>query len=444
LVGLNFQGYYVSNYWDTETSGLNVATGAGNIDGITGKTTLQMMQQRTFIGWDFDNTWFMLHCPQLQENTRYILTRLFVDPSARDINNGFTWDNAYTSLQDALNATRDVDAPTEIWVKEGTYKPTNGNDREVSFELNPLVHVYGGFNGTEVTRDQRDCLRYPTILSGDVGRRDDNRDNSYHVVTGTYSAVLDGFIVTGGNANHADRNADNPYQYGGGMYNYQADPIVKNCVFTDNYARCGAGMANIDSTSEIINCVFTQNSSEDNGGGVANLEGSVPYLYNCTFTLNHARGSGGGGMYNVNSSPVVTNTIFWGNTVYNPRRGGLQIYNVGQGGRSEPSFDYCDIEGGQGGIRNANASVRYGHYNINDDPLFVNANDLDGRDNQFMTLDDGLKLGSRSPCIDVGNDVHYLKDILGINHYGESPDIGAYEYKPPRRGGRPRGKERVN
>jgi len=70
------------------------------------------------------------------------------------------------------------------------------------------VALYGGFYGTETTRTQRDWNANVTTLSG-------ASDNSYHVVTGTTGAALDGFTVTGGNASAGSGSG----VFGGGMYN---------------------------------------------------------------------------------------------------------------------------------------------------------------------------------------------------------------------------------
>ena len=59
LVGYFEGGTITSCYWDIDTSGQ--ATSAGG----TGKTTAEMMQQATFIGWDFTDVW------SICENTYY-------------------------------------------------------------------------------------------------------------------------------------------------------------------------------------------------------------------------------------------------------------------------------------------------------------------------------------------------------------------------------------
>jgi len=60
LVGYNEDGTgtIASSYWDTDLSGLADGVGAGG-GGGTGLTTAEMMQQASFVGWDFDNIWYI-------------------------------------------------------------------------------------------------------------------------------------------------------------------------------------------------------------------------------------------------------------------------------------------------------------------------------------------------------------------------------------------------
>src|ERR1044072_8249072 len=78
---------------------------------------------------------------------------IFVDASAAGANNGTSWANAFTDLQSALA----IATPSnEIWVAAGTYKPTATADRTISFAMKNGVGIYGGFDGTEAQRGQRD------------------------------------------------------------------------------------------------------------------------------------------------------------------------------------------------------------------------------------------------------------------------------------------------
>ena len=58
------------------------------------------------------------------------------------------------------------------------------------------------------------------------------------------NTVLDGFTLTGGNA-----NGDFPDDRGGGMYNDGSSPTVINCSFNGNSAEYGGGMSNRGSTN---------------------------------------------------------------------------------------------------------------------------------------------------------------------------------------------------
>ena len=109
---------------------------------------------------------------------------LYVDIDATGAGDGSTWANAYTDLSDAFFAR----VFTEVWVAEGTYLP--GEIRSSFFLLPPNIPVYGGFNSTETSRDQRDPDANPTILSGDIGTSNDNTDNTYHVVVPSSGSVL--------------------------------------------------------------------------------------------------------------------------------------------------------------------------------------------------------------------------------------------------------------
>jgi len=126
---------------------------------------------------------------------------IYVNAAAAGSNNGSSWANAYTSLQTALGA---ANASDEIWVAAATYKPTATTDRTISFAMKNAVGIYGGFVGTETLRSQRNPALHVTTLSGDIGTGGSSNDNTYHVVTAgatvTGSGVLDGFTISGGQA----------------------------------------------------------------------------------------------------------------------------------------------------------------------------------------------------------------------------------------------------
>ncbi len=257
---------------------------------------------------------------------------------------GSTWTRAYRDLQNALAAA--TSGGFEIWVAEGTYKPTTGPDRTATFQLLNDVALYGGFDGTETSRKDRNCEDNKTILSGDLNGDDDetwyNRtENSYHVVTGSgtdKTAVLDGFSVSGGFGGEPGSPDPKLTVDGGGMYNINGSPTVGNCVFSDNAAKNGGGMYNHGSDPEVTECTFSSNDASLYGGGMHNYESS-PRVTDCTFTDNYAnfgggmcsgsnsgatvdhctfsdnRASDGGGMANYLSDLTVMNSAFYDNMV---------------------------------------------------------------------------------------------------------------------------------
>ena len=244
----------------------------------------------------------------------------YAKPAASGTGDCLSWINACT-LQTALTGAASGD---EIWVAAGTYKPTAGTDRTVTFQLKNGVALYGGFAGTETARTQRNPAVNVTILSGDIDNNDSqtpiitdlttvtgNTTNSWHVVTGATGATLDGFTITAGN----NSAATTPNNRGGGMYNNSSSPTLTNVTFSGNWAGYGGGMANHGGSSPTLTNVTFSGNSAAYGGGMFNWNSS-PTLTNITFSGNNASGTlaYGGGMYNDSSSPVLTNVTFSGNT----------------------------------------------------------------------------------------------------------------------------------
>lgn len=292
---------------------------------------------------------------------------IYVNTSASGISNGSSWIDAFTSLTDALTSASSND---EIWVAAGTYYPTTGTDRTESFTLVSDVSVYGGFAGTETSRDERDYTSHVTTLSGDIdqdGLRDG--ENSYHVVTGADEATLDGFTIEMGYAAVAGETPSDflsldgiityeekveilrilegvKYIAGAGMLNIQAAPTVKNCTFQNNYAAKGGAVYNMVARSfpatdtydaaYFENCIFQNNYGTGRGGAVNNDMFTNPTFISCRFLDNECESKGGAVYSDMGCSATFVNVLFAHNTA---ERGSALVSD----GSSTPSLLYVTM-----------------------------------------------------------------------------------------------------
>ncbi|HUU82251.1 MAG TPA: sialidase family protein, partial [Phycisphaerae bacterium] len=388
---------------------------------------------------------------------------LFVQQSAAGANYGTTWTDPYNDLQDALRVAGSPGAAvTEIWVAAGTYYPDAGTgERDRSFVLKNGLALYGGFAGGESSISERDPAANPAVLNGDLAGDDTralptNEENSYHVVvsSGTdASAILDGFVITGGNAD----SAAFPHFNGGGILNDTGSPTINDCAIVANTAISGGGMHNDDGAPAVTNCLFGGNRSTGNGGGFYNTGGSAdPLLEQCSFTANSAA-TDGGGVYNIGSGAdlalincalvrnaagahgggvrsfyagvtTLTNGILWANDDGGPSDQSAQI--KADGTAAAVNYTCVQYLSGLGGAGNIGGA-----------PAFI---DVNGSDNQIGTADDDLRRGAGSACTDAGDNgaAGQAVDAAGNPRFAEDPiapntgsgtpplvDMGPYEYQ---------------
>jgi hypothetical protein len=310
--------------------------------------------------------------------------------------NGMSWNQAFQTIQEAITAAQ---PGHEIWVKAGTYEITT------TINVDKAVGIYGGFEGGETERDERDWDANETIVQG-------SSPLASHCFLVGDNATIDGFEITGGSASAvsgADSNgggisiyAGNPtiangYIHhnsasgsGGGIYTEGSSTIL-NCNFFANSAAVGGGLANVNGSPDIINCLIVGHTSTQLGAGIYNSNAS-PKIINSTIADNEASIQGDG-IYNLNGSfPVITNSILW-NTA-------TEIYNDG----SSATATYSDIKGGYSGTGN-----------INVDPKLL--------------YDDQYRLASDSPCIDAGDNsavpAGVTTDFEGDNRIIDGDDDGS-------------------
>src|SRR5690554_311801 len=292
--------------------------------------------------------------------------------------------NVYTDLQAAL---ADAISGDQIWVAGGTYKPTEGTDRSISFELKDGVELYGGFAGNETSLTERNWQVNETILSGDIGEVAVNTDNSFNVLKvaglelnpSSYATILDGFIVEGG---FADQSVGSNRQ-GSGLNLRYTSPIIRNFIFRDNYSshEGGAVYGYKLPQANFGNVIFVNNRSGMKGGAIYS-SGSMMQLHNCLFYNNKADNYGGA-IYG--NSVEVFNSIAWNNDANEMSQ---FMVNV--------TASHCIVQGGYRGSGN-----------INIDPVLMNPENGD------------FRLSYYSPALQTGNS-EIAPDWLSTDFFGSS------------------------
>ncbi|MCP4348159.1 MAG: hypothetical protein GY795_21870, partial [Desulfobacterales bacterium] len=393
----------------------------------------------------------------------------YVNQYAIGNNDGSSWEDAFPSLKNALDALPTDTYNHEIWVAAGTYKP--GTSRSDTFVLKSDLHVYGGFNGTESNRTERDWETNITVLSGDIGTANKISDNCYHVVTASNTntnTYLNGFTITNGNADGPDTQArgsgmlinnaspniancsfiDNSAVEGGGIYNYGGSPTLTDCTFDNNTANLfGGGIYNHNSSPKITNCTFSNNVA-NSGGGIC-IDGGTVAVTNCTFSMNSVSGSGGG-IYTDSGSLTLTNCTLISNTADSNESG----FGYGGGFYIEGADTFAHIKNtiiadNYEGDKNPSPNDCFNENGVNSlgfnlvengcAPDFSKSSDITGEQaslNISPLADNGgatqtCALVSGSPAIDAGTDYQSPDtDQRGYTRNGPA-DIGAYEYKGP-------------
>lgn len=211
---------------------------------------------------------------------------------------GSSWANASGDLQKMIDELAAVDAPGEVWVAAGTYRPTTqiieGVQYAASFRMRDGINVYGGFAGSETETSKADRTKgsMPWIYSNEtvlLGADYDDKSaewiennsqwnvisSSRHVVwfapmsgedSFKYATVLDGVTIKGGAANGGEGVDNFATDKGGGVY-MELNATLQNCVVAENTAKDNGGGVYVKN-GRVIGCLIYNNSAVENGGGV--------------------------------------------------------------------------------------------------------------------------------------------------------------------------------
>jgi len=390
---------------------------------------------------------------------------LYVDKNATGANDGSSWADAFTDLQSALPLSS---ATKPIWVAAGTYTP-HASDRKGTFNIPNNVVLYGGFDGTETDLSERDIKTNVTILSGDLLGNDNDvitdiestrQDNSYHVVTirgNAQDVGIDGFTITGGNANGSNSNscstaaASQFYDTRGGAiyvnpytYPHVLTATVRNCILEKNTGSSVAvfayftpcGQQNLTYEVDFESCIIRNNYSKEltamiysassgyglyGKGTISNSlfynnisETSASCLYLGASTANG--GNTSGLEFELVNTTMTNNTGVNGNAISMVNAGNSKIKNsIIYGNGSETPFVITSS-----GSTVTNSIVEGGQQSgTNEDPLFTDAANED------------FTLTCSSPAVDAGSAQGITlpnHDLAGEARVNTTLDMGAYEF----------------
>lgn len=198
---------------------------------------------------------------------------------------------------------------------------------------------------------------------------------------------------------------------GGGIYNHEGVITLNSSTIAYNEAAQGGGIANINALNvQIINSTFSTNTaSQDNGGGIYNLDSAIA-LFNSTIAFNMAHF--GGGIYNDGTSlSTLVSTLIASNSA---TMGGEDLFGNGF------------LSNGHNLIGDTSDS-NYPLTNISD-ILNVGAAGADLLPLAFVRGDLVHDLGNNSLAINAGsNPLNLALDQTGLPREIDDPDIGAVE-----------------
>ena len=387
---------------------------------------------------------------------------------------GSSWNNPMT----LTNALTKAKAKDQIWVKAGTYRG--------SFSLKSGISLYGGFEGTESSPEERAIdsdkayrMTHQTILSGDVNKDDEvdgvnlifpanqsRDDNATHVLTlnlaptqqsgnnNTEPTLVDGITIRGG-------QADADGEYGGGIYvtgnnNGGGVYIIRRCFFLENYATQGGALyvsPTVGNTADeclIDRCGFFNNAAGQRGNAI-NAGGAI-YLAGAGTVVNCAVfNNENGGIYLANSAAKVINSTVTRNTASGIDGTGHEVRNTVIWGNStlssdnaRPNFQNCAYPEVNAEDADSDNNVYLAAKNNEEKgPHFSSPSLKTGFDTDFtLSASNRYPLWTwepieATPLVDAGDSQAYDEAGYGNVDLNGDPrvqngtiDIGAFEYQP--------------
>lgn len=205
---------------------------------------------------------------------------LFVNGQATKSGNGTSWDRAFKTIQEALDAVKKEndqsswDTHHTIMVAEGTYSLTYAPQKKsrrhaipkalITYENIPSdITILGGFKvGDECLEDHKPSAH--TIL---LGSKNGSKAimATFQKQARTAKLTINGFTIK-------DFGSLEDSFEGGAMYISGGTLVMKNIDFQQNSAQNGGAIWMSTTTAMFENCTFTGNTAKSQGGAL--------YIYN--------------------------------------------------------------------------------------------------------------------------------------------------------------------
>ena len=177
---------------------------------------------------------------------------IYLDADAAAGGDGQSWGTAFTTLDEIA-----AEPGQQVWVAEGVYRASVGLS---AFDVPAQVTLYGGFDGTEATANDRPDPLPESILSADVAGDDisgdafiNRGDNTAHVLTVGDGASVQDIVLEGGTALGADADGEG----GGARIAPMATASFAGVTFRENRANFGRDLhVSPDATAALEGCTL--------------------------------------------------------------------------------------------------------------------------------------------------------------------------------------------
>ena len=291
----------------------------------------------------------------------WIQTVIYIDENATGNESGVSWQNAMKHPKDAIQNWSDYYFKPELRIADGIYIMNLS-----SFFLQDGIQIYGGFDGGEPYRWQRDPDQNVVVFTGDLqsddvqtngvtefvgGIRGTNASILFAISSASRRTILDGFTVTG-------------YHNSGGAVSLdqRCEAVLRNIRFLGNQGRVGGALNTIPGCRPRIESCWFQGNEAEFGGAIflGDERQNTKYsrttslrIHDCTFIGNEATEEHGGAIFfesaaaDSNSSieffTNITNCRFLGNE--SQGNGGAIAFSSSEEGGIRASLVNCMFSG---------------------------------------------------------------------------------------------------